>query len=164
MKKHLLTVLVQNKSGVLSRVSGLFARRGYNIESLVVCSTEDVNLSRMTIVAWADENVICQMTRQLNKLVDVVTLATLDEELCAVRELLMLKISASPTQRTEIDAACNIYKAEIIDLSPNSLIIELTGKSSKLDAFIALMSPYNIIELTRTGLNALHRGSQKLRG
>jgi len=162
MEKHLITVLTQNKSGVLSRISGLISRRGYNIDSLVVCGTEDKNLSRMTMVVTADETVICQIIKQLNKVVDVVTIEELDLEAAVSRELMLIKINATSSQRSEIDAACNIYKAEIVDLSPNSTVIELTGKSSKLDAFIELMNPYGIIELTRTGLTALHRGKEKL--
>jgi len=162
MEQHLLTVLVHNKSGVLTRITGLFARRGYNIDSLVVCRTEDEKVSRMTMVVTADEAVICQMIKQLAKLEDVVTIAELDPDQSVWRELMMLKVKAVPAQRSEIDTACNIYKAEIIDLSPESVVIELTGKDSKLDAFVELMRPYGIIEMTRTGLNALHRGKENI--
>jgi len=164
MKKHLLTILVQNKSGVLTRLSGLIARRGYNIDSLVVCGTEDDKVSRMTMVVTADEAVICQIIKQLDKVEDVIKITELDEELSVARELMLIKVKASPNQRAEINTACDIYKAEIIDLSPESVVIELTGKASKLDAFIDLMTPYGIIEMTRTGLNALHRGKQSIYG
>jgi len=162
VEKHLLTILTQNKSGVLSRIAGLVSRRGYNIDSLVVCDTENKNLSRMTMVVTADEAVICQIIKQLNKVIDVVTIEELDLEQAVSRELMLIKIKAKNTQRAELDAACNIYKAEIVDLSPESLVIELTGKPTKLDAFIELMAPYGIIELTRTGITALHRGKEKL--
>ncbi|MCL2061005.1 MAG: acetolactate synthase small subunit [Firmicutes bacterium] len=162
MKKHLITVLVSNKSGVLTRISGLFARRGFNIDSLVVCSTEDEHVSRMTIVVTADDTVIAQVIKQLGKLIDVIRITELDPEKSVSRELMMIKIHVAATQRSEIETTCTIYKAEIIDLSPESVIIELTGKSSKLDAFIELVKPYGIIEMTRTGLNALHRGKQSI--
>ena len=162
MEKHLLTVLVQNKSGVLTRISGLIARRGYNIDSLVVCGTEDAKLSRMTAVITADKAVICQIIKQLNKLEDVVKITELDLDQSVARELMLIKVKATPSQRAEINTACDIYKAEIIDLSPESVVIELTGKDSKLDAFTDLMQPYGIIEMTRTGINALHRGKQSI--
>jgi len=164
MDKHLLTILVQNKSGVLTRLSGLIARRGYNIDSLVVCGTEDAKVSRMTMVVTADEAVICQIIKQLEKVEDVIKITELCEEQSVARELMLIKVKASPNQRAEINTACDIYKAEIIDLSPESVVIELTGKASKLDAFIDLMTPYGIIEMTRTGLNALHRGKMSIYG
>jgi len=164
MEQHLLTVLVQNKSGVLTRLTGLFARRGYNIDSLVVCRTEDEYVSRMTMVVTADEAVICQIIKQVAKLEDVISITELNPNASVWRELMLLKVNAVPSQRSEIDTACNIYKAEIIDLSPESIVIELTGKDSKLDAFIELMQPYGIIEMTRTGLNALHRGKENIYG
>ena len=162
MEKHLITVLVANKSGVLTRVSGLFARRGYNIDSLVVCGTEDKNLSRMSIVVTADDTIVKQIVKQLDKLPDVKKIAELDTDDSVLRELLLIKIKVSPAQRPEIESTCNIYKAKIIDLSPESMVIELTGESSKLDAFENLAESYGIIELARTGLVALHRGKESI--
>ena len=162
MKKHLITVLVSNKSGVLTRITGLFARRGYNIDSLVVCNTEDEKVSRMTMVVTADDTIILQVIKQLDKLVDVVKITELDPDKSVLRELMMIKVKVSAAQRSEIETTCTIYKAEIIDLSPESVVIELTGKSSKLDAFIEIVKPYGIIEMTRTGLNALHRGKESI--
>ena len=164
MQKHLLTILVQNKSGVLTRISGLIARRGYNIDSLVVCSTESEAVSRMTMVITASEADICQIIKQLEKVEDVVKIAKLYEHSSVARELMLIKVKACPSQRAEVNTACDIYKAEIIDLSPESVVIELTGKASKLDAFIELMAPYGVIEMTRTGLNALHRGKESIYG
>ncbi|MCL2375703.1 MAG: acetolactate synthase small subunit [Firmicutes bacterium] len=163
MKKHLITVLVANKSGVLTRVSGLFARRGFNIDSLVVCSTENPLHSRMSVVVTADDALIEQVVKQLDKLHDVVKITILDPEQSVLRELMMIKVKLPAAQRSELESAAKIYKAEIIDLSPESAVIELTGKSSKLDAFIELLTPYGIIEMTRTGLNALHRGKVSIK-
>ena len=164
MKKHIITVLMSNKSGVLTRITGLFARRGFNIDSLVVCNTENEQTSRMTMVVTAEEAIVAQIIKQLDKLFDVVKVTELDPENSVSRELMMIKVNVSAAQRSEIDTTCTIYKAEIIDLSPESVVIELTGKSSKLDAFIELMRPYGIIEMTRTGLNALHRGKESING
>lgn len=158
MKKHIVTVLVTNKSGVLTRISGLFARRCFNIDSLVVCNTEDAKYSRMTIVVSGDDATLAQVIKQLDKLVDVVKISDLAPSNAVVREMLMIKLNVKPNQRPEIESTCNIYKAKTIDLSPESVIIELTGESTKLDAFIKLVEPYGIIELARTGLSALHRG------
>ena len=156
---HIITALVANKSGVLNRVSGLFSKRGYNIESLSVCTTEDENLSRMTIVVNGDEYVLEQITKQLDKLVDVKKVSQISDDGGSIlRELLLIKISVKPSQRPEIESVVNIYKAKTVDLSPVSMVLELTGESSKLDAFISVVKDYGIIELARTGLTALQRG------
>lgn len=160
-KKHIVTALVRNHSGVLTRVSGLFARRGFNIDSLVVCATEKAELSRMTIVSCADEDVIAQIIKQLDKLNDVLKVCELDEDRI-MRELLLIKIRLQPAQRPEIEATCNIYKAKLVDLSADSVVIELTGEPNKLDAFINLLQPYGIIELSRTGVTALERGDKSI--
>jgi len=163
MKKHLISVLTQDKSGVLTRITGLFSRRGFNIDSLVVCGTDESGVSRITMVVTADDIIISQVIKQLDKLVDVIKILELDEDDSVLRELMMIKIKVCDNQRTEIQSSAQIYKAEIIDLSPESVVIELTGKPSKLDAFIELVKPYGIIEMTRTGLNALHRGSKSIK-
>ncbi len=159
MKQYIITALVTNKSGVLTRISGLFSRRGYNINSLSACATEDERYSRMTIVAEADESTIKQIVRQLDKLVDVVKIGLLEPDKAVSRELLIIKIKMQAAQRPEIESTCNIYKAKMIDLSPASIIVELTGEPNKIDAFINLVSHYGIIELVRTGLTALGRGN-----
>lgn len=159
MRQYTITALVSNKSGVLTRISGLFARRGYNICSLTVGTTENPELSRMTIVAEADESTIKQITSQLDKLIDVKKVSVLLPEKAVKRELLIIKLKLSPSQRPEIESTCNIYKAKIIDLAPSSLIAELTGEPNKIDAFINVTSHYGIIELVRTGLTALERGA-----
>lgn len=162
MKQHIVTALVSNKSGVLTRISGLFSRRGYNINSLSVCATEDSEFSRMTIVADADDSTIKQITRQLDKLVDVKKVSLLEPEKAVCRELLIIKLKMTSAQRPEIESTCNIYKAKMIDLSPDSLIAELTGEPNKIDAFISVVSGYGIIELVRTGLTALSRGGDSI--
>jgi len=157
---HIITALVANKSGVLNRVSGLFSKRGYNIESLSVCTTEDEKLSRMTIVVNGDDYVLEQITKQLDKLIDVKKVSQITDDGAAIlRELLLIKISVKPSQRPEIESVVNIYKAKTVDLSPVSMVLELTGESSKLDAFISVVKDYGIIELARTGLTALQRGN-----
>ncbi|MDE6397940.1 MAG: acetolactate synthase small subunit [Clostridiales bacterium] len=162
MKQYIVTALVTNKSGVLTRVSGLFSRRGYNINSLSVCATEDPAYSRMTIVAEADESTIKQITRQLDKLIDVKKVSLLAPDKAVCRELLILKLTMKPAERPEIESTCNIYKAKMIDLSPASLIVELTGEPNKIDAFINVVAHYGIIELVRTGLTALSRGEENI--
>lgn len=156
--QHIITALVSNRSGVLTRISGLFARRGYNIDSLAVCATEDPKFSRMTIVERGDDAVTQQIIRQLDKLVDVIKVSELDASKSVLRELLLVKIKTCASQRPEVESTCNIYKAKTIDLCPDSLVIELTGEKSKIDAFIQIVEPYGIIEMTRSGLTALLRG------
>lgn len=162
MKQYIVTALVANKSGVLTRISGLFARRGYNINSLSVCATEDPCSSRMTIVAEADDATIKQITRQLDKLTDVKKVSLLQPDKAVCRELLIIKLSMPASARPEIESTCNIYKAKMIDLSPVSVIAELTGEPNKIDAFIKVVSHYGIIELVRTGLTALGRGEASI--
>lgn len=162
MKKHLITALVNNHSGVLTRVSGLFARRGYNIDSLAVCNTEDENYSRMTIVSQGDDMTIQQVIKQLDKLVDVIKISELDASASVSRELLLVKIKTAAHQRPEIETTCRVYKAKIIDLSPESVIVELTGDPGKIDGFLKIIKPYGIIEMARTGLNSLERGEKSI--
>ena len=163
MKKYTITALVSNKSGVLTRISGLFARRGFNIESLCVCATEDSSLSRMTIVLNGDEYILSQMTKQMDKLIDVKKIAVADENDSVFRELLLLKVSAPPEKRSEIIEIKEVYKAKIVDLSPESLVLEITGAPNKLDGFIGVIKPYGILEMARTGVTALARGDKKLK-
>lgn len=157
-KKHTISALVANRSGVLTRISGLFSRRGYNIESLSVCATEDEHLSRMTIVINGDNYILEQIVKQLDKLVDVKKISLTDENNSIYRELLLIKISALAEIRSQIVEISNIYKAKIVDLSLNSITIENTGEPNKLDAFIKVLEPYGILEMARTGVTALMRG------
>lgn len=157
MNKHVISATVKNHSGVLTRISGLFSRRGYNIDSLSVCTTQDENVSRMTIVAIGTDDDIEQIVKQLEKQEDVVNVFIINQNNSVIRELLLVKISVLPSQRPEVESTCTIYRAKIVDLSPQSVIIELTGEGSKIDGFIKIISPYGILELVRTGLTALER-------
>lgn len=162
MNKHLITALVNNHSGVLTRISGMFARRGYNIDSLAVCNTEDEKYSRMTIVSQGDDMTIKQVIKQLDKMVDVIKVSELDPNMSVSRELLLVKLKVEPKQRPEIETTCRVYKAKIIDLSPESVVVELTGDPDKIDGFLKIVEPYGIIEMARTGLNALERGEKSI--
>jgi len=156
--QYTISALVANKSGVLTRISGLFARRGYNIDSLSVCATEDKKISRMTIVLNGDEYTLEQLTKQLSKLVDVKNIMHIQESAAIFRELLLVKLSASEEKRSKIIEICNIYRGKIDDLKPESLVVEITGPSVKLDAFIEMIKPYGILEMARTGATAITRG------
>lgn len=152
-------MLVDNTSGVLGRVSGLFSRRGYNIDSLTVGVTADSRYSRMTVVASGDDAILEQIEKQLRKLEDVVAIKKLEEGDSVCRELIMIKVKASPQDRQGIIAIADIFRAKIVDVGHESLIIELTGNQSKLEAFINLLEGYEILELARTGITGLSRGS-----
>lgn len=162
-KKNTIAALVSNKSGVLTRISGLFARRGYNIESLSVCATEDPELSRMTIVLIGDEYMLYQMIKQMDKLDDVKKIGCADELDCVYRELLLVKVPATPDVRGQVVEIKEIYKAKVVDLSPDTMVLELTGTPSKLDAFLKVIEPYGIIEMQRTGVTVLARGRHTLK-
>lgn len=156
--KHILSVLVENKPGVLARVSGLFSRRGFNIESLAVGPTEDPNISRMTIVIDADDLKLEQITKQLHKLVNVLKISDLDPKDSVERELVLIKVNAPPDKRAEVVETANIFRANIIDVSKTTLTIEITGTATKIQALEDLLRPYGIKELVRTGKIALARG------
>lgn len=158
-----LSILVDNTSGVLTRLSGLIARRGYNINSLSVCATEDEALSRMTISLVATEKDIVQLMRQLEKQVEVVRVAELAERESLLRELLLVKVAISPDFRSQIIEICSIFDAKTIDLTQDTMVLELTGNSQKIDAFIAVILPYKIIELARSGVSAIHRGNTTIK-
>jgi acetolactate synthase-1/3 small subunit len=153
---------MENESGALSRVAGLFSARGYNIESLTVAPTEDPSLSRMTLVTSGSEEIIEQITKQLNKLIDVVKLVDLAESFHIERELMMVKIKTTLETRDEIRSMANIFRGKIIDVTPNTYIIEMTGPSEKLDAFIAAINPASIIEAVRSGATGISRGEKGL--
>ena len=163
MDKHVLSVLVKNSSGVLSRVSGLFSRRGYNIDSLTVGRTEDQNISRMTIALNGDEDVLEQVKKQLNKLEDVICVTDVNDNVSVYRELVLIKVRANAENRAAINETVKIFRSKIIDLSTNTLTIELTGDEDKVSALISLMEEYGIEELVRTGITALQRGEKTLK-
>lgn len=156
--KHTLSVLVENKPGVLARVSGLFSRRGFNIDSLAVAETEDAAFSRMTIVVDIETRFLEKVTKQLHKLINVVKISDLSPDEATERELALLKVNASASVRAEIIEIANIFRAKIIDVTRESLTIEVTGTPDKIDAIEDLLRPYGIKELARTGKIALARG------
>ena len=158
--KHTLAVLVENKSGVLSRVAGLFSRRGYNIDSLAVGVTEDPTVSRMTIVVHGDDQVLEQVTKQLNKLIDVIRITDLSSEESVERELALIKVAADANSRSEIFQIVDIFRAGIVDVATKSVTIEVTGKSDKIVAIEQLLRPFGIKEMVRTGKIALSRGAK----
>ena len=158
-----LSILVDNRAGVLSRVSGLFSRRGYNIDSLTVGVTADPRYSRMTVAVRGDDQIIDQIRKQVSKLVDVIDIKVLSDTESVSRELILVKVRATQQQRQDVISITNIFRANIIDVSSDSLIVELTGGESKLNAFIGLLRNYEILELARTGITGLSRGSEDVR-
>lgn len=162
METHVLSVLVRNSSGVLTRVSGLFARRGFNIDSLTVGRTENPEISRMTIALKGSEDVLEQFTKQLNKLEDVLRVLELKPEDSVYRELVLIKVKAGAEQRASINEIVKIFRSKIIDISTETLTIELTGDNSKINALIKLLEEYEIKELIRTGVCALERGANDI--
>ena len=163
MQKRILSLLVDNTAGVLSRISGLFSRRGYNIDSLTVGVTADERFSRMTVVCSGDEQILEQITKQLAKLVDVRDIKVLEPDESVSRELVLVKVSARPEQRQGIISIADIFRAKVVDVSKDSLVVEMTGSKNKLEAFIDLMGDYEILELARTGVTGLSRGAQDVR-
>lgn len=159
MKRIVLSILVDNTAGVLSRVAGLFSRRGYNIDSLTVGETQDPVISRMTVLAHGDDQILEQIRKQLNKLEDVRELVELYPDESVTRELILVKVAASEKDRQSIISIADIFRAKIVDVAVDSLMIELTGNQSKVDAFINLIEQYTIKELVRTGITGLTRGS-----
>jgi len=159
MKKHVLSVLVENNAGVLSRIAGLFSRRGYNINSLSVGESLDPAISRMTIVVKADDAILDQIKKQLNKQVSVLKVIDLKFNESIIRNLVLIKITATEKNRPYIIEIADIFKAKIMDVASKSLIIEVTGSENKIKALIALLKPYGIKELVQTGVTALERGN-----
>lgn len=156
--KAVLALLVENNTGVLVRVATLFGRRGYNIDSLTVSETNDPGISRITITTRGDENIINQIVQQTQKLVEVRAVRIEDVSNAIQRELLLVKLCTTEHQRSQIKEICEIYEAKIVDLTKSSLIIELTGKPGKIDAFLDVLAPYDIIEQCRTGVTTIGRG------
>ncbi|NMG43661.1 acetolactate synthase small subunit [Aromatoleum toluvorans] len=161
--RHVISLLIENESGALSRVSGLFSARGYNIESLTVAPTEDASMSRMTIVTTGSDDIIEQITKQLNKLVEVVKVVDISEAAHIERELMLTKVRATGKDREEMKRMAEIFRARIIDVTDTSYVIELTGNQSKLDAFISAIDPALILESVRSGVCGIGRGDRILK-
>ncbi|MEA4944058.1 MAG: acetolactate synthase small subunit [Propionicimonas sp.] len=162
MKNHTLSVLVENKPGVLARISGLFARRGYNIESLAVGPTERPGLSRITLeVAVATPQILEQIVKQLNKLVEVLKIVELEDD-AVRRELVLIKVKADPTARSQIIEIVQLFRGKTVDVHNDAMTIEATGSPDKLDALLQMLKPYGVRELVQSGLVALDRGSRSL--
>ena len=159
MERFVLSVLVENKSGVLSRVSGLFSRRGYNIDSLTVCATDKPEQSRMTIVVKGDEHILDQIQKQLSKLHEVIGIKKCEKLSSVQREMGLIKVRAEANNRGTIIETCDIYKARIVDVGLESVIIEITGSEEKIESLLRLLEPYGILEYVRTGITSLDRGS-----
>ena len=159
--RHVISALVQNQSGVLAQVAGMFAARGFNIDSLVVGRTEDPELSRMTIVAVGDDTVLEQVRKQLGKIVPVVKIRDFADVDYVERDLMLLRVHTTPDRRPQIVDLVNLFRGRVVDVSKNSIMIELSGPEEKLEAFMDLVRPYGIRELARTGVIAMQRGQQK---
>lgn len=160
--RHIISILIENEAGALSRVSGLFSARGYNIESLTVAPTEDPSLSRMTLVTRGNDQIIEQITKQLNKLVDVVKLIDLAESVHVERELMLVKIRTTEATREEVKRTAEIFRGQIIDVTANTYVVEMTGTSDKLDAFVKILAEGSIIEVVRSGPTGISRGEKGL--
>ena len=160
--RHIISILIENEAGALSRVAGLFSARGYNIESLTVAPTEDLTLSRMTLVTRGSEDIIEQITKQLNKLIDIVKLIDLAETSHVERELMLVKVKTNSETRDEIKRLSDIFRGKIIDVTSNSYVIEMTGASDKLDAFVGALDQSSIIETVRSGPTSMSRGENGL--
>jgi len=161
-KQHIISALVENRAGTLSRVSGLFSRRGFNIDSLTVGMTEDPSISRMTIVVTGEERILEQIIKQLDKLVDVIAVRELDSDSCIRRDIMLVKIGADEKNRPAVLEIAGIFRARIVDVSLSTITVEATGNMEKLDGLLLLLRPYGILELARTGLVALERGVRVL--
>ncbi len=157
--RHVLSALVQNQPGVLAHISGMLASRGFNIDSLAVGETDSPNLSRMTFVVHGDDAELEQVRKQLDKVITVVQVLDLSGEDFVERDLMLLKVKASPQQRMEIVLLVEMFRGKVVDISPDNMMVEISGQERKIEAFIELMRPYSIIELARTGRIALVRGT-----
>ncbi|MBU7320625.1 MULTISPECIES: acetolactate synthase small subunit [Paenibacillus] len=160
-RKHTISVLVNNQPGVLQRVSGLFGRRGFNIESITVGESEEKGLSRMVIVTTGDDKTLEQVSKQLYKLIDVIKVVDLSAHPMVARELALIKVNAEPSMRPEILGVVETFRAAVVDIGPSSLIVQVVGDSEKIEAMTELLKPYGIKELSRTGVTAMIRGMNK---
>jgi acetolactate synthase I/III small subunit len=161
MKKYILSIIVENNAGVLARVASLFGRRGYNIDSLTVSETNNPGTSNITLTVTGDENILEQIIKQVNKLEEVICVHHLAENKALTRELLLIKMEIDNVTRTSLREISDIYEAKIVDLAPRSMMIELTGTTQKIDAFLGIMKDYPILEMCRTGVTALEKDSAK---
>jgi len=159
MRRVVFSILVDNTAGVLSRIAGLFSRRGYNIDSLTVGTTADPRYSRATVVARGDKSILDQIEKQLNKLVDVIDIKRLEPDTSICRELILLKLKVDEKNRQSVISVADIFRANIVDVAKESLVIELTGNQSKIEAFLDLLNEYEVLELARTGITGLSRGT-----
>ena len=162
MRKQVFSLLVNNNAGLLSRVAGLFSRRGYNIDSITSGATMNDRVTRITVVARGDEQILSQIQKQLAKLEDVIDIKVLEDGKSVCRELIMVKVKANAAQRAEIISIADIFRAKIVDVAKESLIVELTGTQDKIDAFLKLLDGFEILELARTGIAGLSRGVDNL--
>ncbi len=162
MKKQVFSLLVNNNSGLLSRVAGLFSRRGFNIESITSGTTMNESLTRITVVASGDEQTLSQIQKQLSKLEDVIDIKQLAADGSVCRELIMVKVRANASERAEVISVADIFRAKIVDVEQESLMLEMTGDESKVEAFLKLLDGYEVLELARTGITGLARGSQDM--
>jgi acetolactate synthase-1/3 small subunit len=162
LKRYILSVLVQNNPGVLARVASLFGRRGYNIDSLTVSETNNPGISIITLTVTGDENILEQIIKQASKLEEVIKVHHIQEQHALSRELLLIKMKIDSETRTSLREISEIYEAKIVDLAPASMIIELTGTTQKIDAFLGIMKDFTIIEMCRTGVTALEKDSSKI--
>ncbi|MFB7949469.1 acetolactate synthase small subunit [Kitasatospora phosalacinea] len=162
MSKHTLSVLVENKPGVLARIASLFSRRGFNIDSLAVGPTEHPDISRMTIVVNVEELPLEQVTKQLNKLVNVIKIVELDQAQAVQRELVLVKVRADAESRSQVTEIVQLFRAKTVDVSPDAVTIEATGSSDKLEAMLRMLEPYGIKELVQSGLVAIGRGARSI--
>ncbi|MBE0405136.1 Acetolactate synthase small subunit [Halomonas citrativorans] len=160
--RHIISILLENEPGALSRVVGLFSQRNFNIETLNVAPTEDSSLSRLTVTTVGDDRVIEQITKHLNKLIDVVKLVDLTEGSHIERELMMVKVKALGAARDEVKRTVDIFRAQIVDVTPNLYTVQITGDAAKLDAFLQAMAPVGILEVARTGVSGIARGDKVL--
>ncbi|WP_280719387.1 acetolactate synthase small subunit [Kitasatospora sp. MAP5-34] len=162
MSKHTLSVLVENKPGVLARIAALFSRRGFNIDSLAVGPTEHPDISRMTIVVNVEDLPLEQVTKQLNKLVNVIKIVELDQSAAIQRELVLVKVRADAETRSQVVEIVQLFRAKTVDVSPDAVTIEATGSSDKLEAMLRMLEPYGIKELVQSGLVAIGRGARSI--
>ena len=160
MKTKVFSLLVNNNAGLLSRVAGLFSRRGYNIDSITSGATMDDRVTRITVVASGDDQILSQIEKQLAKLEDVIDIKILTDGESVYRELILVKIKADAAKRPEVIAVADIFRAKVVDVEEDSMMFEMTGTTSKVEAFLKLISPYEVLELARTGLTGLSRGSK----
>ncbi|MGX7824816.1 acetolactate synthase small subunit [Actinokineospora sp. 24-640] len=162
MTTHTLSVLVENKPGVLARVAGLFSRRGFNIESLAVGPTEHPDVSRMTIVVAVDDLPLEQVTKQLNKLINVIKIVELEPAVAVQRELLLVKVRADATVRSQVLETVQLFRAKVVDVSPEALTVEATGTADKLEALLRMLEPYGVREMVQSGMVAIGRGPRSI--